>query len=243
MSRGYDRTPTTFSPEGKLVQVEYAFQAVKKNQTLTSVALRGKDSVVAVTQKKVPDKLMDKDYVTSIYNVTPNIGMLVTGIVPDGRAMVYQAREIAGKFKDKNGYEIPVHYLALKVANNVQVYTQHIGKRLFGISTTLFSIDDEEGPSLFNIDPAGFYCGYKACAAGTKDQEAQNALEKILKKNLNLTETETVQQTIGCLQAVLGMDFKKTDIEVAVVTSAKPGVVRLTEEQIDAHLTAIAEKD
>jgi len=243
MSRGYDRAPTTFSPEGKLVQIEYAFQAVKKNQTLTSVCLRGNDSVVAVIQKKVPDKLMDKDYVTSIYNITPNIGLLVTGIAPDGRAMVYQAREIASKFKDKNGYEIPVHYLANKVANGVQVYTQHLGKRLFGISSTFFSIDDEQGPSLFSVDPAGFFCGYKACAAGTKDQEAQNALEKILKKkNLTLTKTETVHQAIGCLQSVLGMEFKPTDIEVAIVSKESLGVMRLTEKEIDEHLHAISEK-
>jgi len=94
-----------------LYQVEYAFQAVKKNQNVTSVALRGDDSVVCVTQKKVSEKLLDKDFITHLYNITPNIGCLMTGMTADARAVVYKAREIASKFKDKNGFDIPVHYL------------------------------------------------------------------------------------------------------------------------------------
>mmetsp|Transcript_37539 Transcript_37539/g.69974 ORF Transcript_37539/g.69974 Transcript_37539/m.69974 type:complete len:247 (-) Transcript_37539:119-859(-) len=240
---GYDRHITIFSPEGRLHQVEYAFQAVKKNQNMTSVALRGDDSVVAVTQKKVPDKLMDKDFGTHLYNITPNLGCLMTGMSPDARALVYRAREIAAKFKDKNAYEIPVHYLALKLANIAQVYTQHAYMRPYGVSTMLFSMDDEKGPSLYQIDPAGQYFGYKAAAAGTKDQEAQNALEKIVKKKIQFTEAETIQQAIGCLQAVMGMDFKASDIEVGVVSKSRKGFFRLTEAEIDGHLTAIVEKD
>merc|ERR1719264_614158 len=240
---GYDRHITIFSPEGRLYQVEYAFQAVKKNQNMTSVALRGDDSVVLVTQKKVTEKLLDKDSVTHLYNITPTIGCLMTGMTADARALVYRAREIASKYKDKNAYEIPVHYLALKLANIGQVYTQHAYMRPYGVSTMLVSIDEEKGPSLFQIDPAGNYFGYKAAAAGTKDQEAMNALEKILKKKIPFPEAETIQQAVGCLQVVMGMDFKAGDIEVGVVSKAKPGFRRLTEQEIDDNLTAIAEKD
>merc|ERR1719392_515656 len=105
------------------------------------------------------------------------------------------------------------------------------------------SIDEEKGPSLYQVDPAGQFFGYKAAAAGTKDQEAFNALEKIVKKKMALPEAETIQQAIGCLQAVLGMDFKATDIEVGVVSKTKRGFVRLSEADIDFHLNAIAEKD
>jgi len=242
-SSGYDRHITIFSPEGRLYQVEYAFQAVKKNQNMTSVALRGDDSVVTVTQKKVPDKLMDKDFITHLYNITPNIGCLMTGITPDARAVVFKAREIAAKYKDKNGYEIPVQYLSLKLANIGQVYTQHAYMRPYGVSTMFCSIDEEKGPSLYQIDPAGNFFGYKAAAAGTKDQEAFNALEKIVKKKMALPEDETIQQAIGCLQSVLGMDFKASDIEVGVVSKARPKFRRLSEQEIDDHLTAITEKN
>lgn len=242
-SSGDDRHITIFSSQGRLHQLEYAFEAVKRNQNITSIALRGKDSVVGVTQKKVPDKLMDKNFGTNLYNITSNIAALMTGMGPDARSRVQKAREIAGKFKDKNGYEIPVHYLALKLANIGQVYTQHAAMRLLGVTTILYSMDEEKGPSLYMVDPAGMYRGYKACSAGAKDQEANNALEKVLKKKLDLTEAETIQQAIGCLQVVLGMDFKPSDIEVTVVSKSRKGVCRLSEEELDGHLTAIAEKD
>jgi 20S proteasome subunit alpha 1 len=240
---GYDRHITIFSPEGRLHQVEYAFQAVKKSQNMTSVALRGDDCVVCVTQKKVPDKLMDGSFSTHLYNITPSIGCLMTGMSADARALVFKAREEAAEFKDQNGYEIPVHYLALKIANVGQVYTQHAYMRPYGVSCMLCSIDDEKGPALYQVDPAGNYFGYRACAAGTKDHEAINALEKIVKKKLVLSDAETIQQAVGCLQTVMGMDFKPADIEVGMVSKSKPGFYRLTEAEIDSHLTAIAEKD
>merc|ERR1712087_690294 len=172
-----------------------------------------------------------------------NIGCSMTGITPDARALVYKAREKAAKFKDKNGYEIPVQYLANKLANVGQVYTQHGYMRPYGVSCMFCSIDDEKGPSLYQVDPAGNYFGYRACAAGTKDHEAINALEKIVKKKMTLTDAQTIQQAIGCLQTVMGMDFKPGDIEVGVVSKSRTGFYRLTEAEIDNHLTAIAEKD
>lgn len=225
-----------------MYQVEYSFSAVK-GCGFTTVALRGDDCVACVTQKKVTDKLMDADYVTHLYNITPNVGCVTTGNTGDSRALVYRARDIASKFKDKNGYEIPVHYLALKVANIGQVYTQHAYMRPFAVNMIVFSIDDETGPSLFQIDPAGYYAGYKGCAAGAKESEAQNALEKIVKKKIALPEAETIQQAIACLQTVMGMDFKDTDIEVGLTSRNRKGFVRLTEEEIRSHLDAIAEKD
>merc|ERR1719329_640958 len=166
-----------------------------------------------VTQKKLADKLMDRDFTTHVYNITKNIGCVTTGMSADARALVFRAREIAAKFQDKNGYEIPVAHLSLKVANIGQVYTQHAYMRPYGVVAMFCAIDDEKGPSLFKVDPAGFYLGYKAAAAGAKDQEATNALEKIVKKKMALPEAETIQEAIGCLQAVMGMDFKATDIE------------------------------
>lgn len=240
---GYDRHITIFSPDGKLHQVQYAFKAAKVANN-TSVALRGDDCVVLVTQKKMTEKLMDKDYTTNLYNITPNIGAVMTGMAADARALVFRAREIAAKFKDKNSYEIPVHHLALKVANIGQVYTQHAYMRPYGVVAIFCSLDEEKGPSLYQVDPAGFYLGYKACAAGVKDQEAVNQLEKIVKKKMALPEAETIQQAIGCLQSVMGMDFKATDIEVGIVSkSAGAKFIRIPEADIETHLTTIAEKD
>lgn len=240
---GYDRHITIFSPEGRLYQVEYAFKACQ-TAGITTVGLRGDDSVVVVTQKKVPDgKLMDKEFISHLFNITPSIGCVTTGMSADARALVFKAREIAAKFKDKNGYEIPVHYLTLKVANIGQVYTQHAYMRPYGVKAMFIAIDDEKGPSLFQVDPAGNYFGFKAASAGAKDQEAANALEKVVKKKASLSEKDTIQSAVETLQTVMGMDFKASDIEVGLVSKSRTGFVRLTEAEIDATLTAIAEKD
>lgn len=240
---GYDRHITIFSPEGRLYQVEYAFKAVK-GCGLTSIGLRGKDSVVMVTQKKVPDKLMDPSYVTHLYNVQPSVGLCCTGMTSDGRALVGKAREIASKFKDEMDYTIPCDYLAHKVANIGQVYTQHAFMRPYGIVAMFCAIDEEKGPQLYKVDPAGHFMGYKAACAGAKEQEGSNALEKVVKKGSDEMDTKTViQEAIGTLQSILAVDFKSADIEVGLVTADNPTFRRLTDAEVDDHLTAIAEKD
>ncbi|KAL2940505.1 Proteasome subunit alpha type-6 [Bienertia sinuspersici] len=108
---GYDRHITIFSPEGRLFQVEYAFKAVKSGG-VTSIAVRGKDSVCVVTQKKVPDKLLDQTSVSHLFQITKFIGLLATGMTADAKSLVQQARNEAAEFRHKFGYEMPVDVLA-----------------------------------------------------------------------------------------------------------------------------------
>lgn len=125
--------------------------------------------------------------------------------------------------------------------------------RPYGVATTLISLDSELGPQLFKCDPAGYYIGYKGTAAGPKQQEALNHLEKKL-KNKDYAEgswEEVVELAITTLSTVLSMDFKKTEIEIGIVGGPRadgkegtdPGFRKLTEEEIDERLQAIAEKD
>lgn len=125
--------------------------------------------------------------------------------------------------------------------------------RPYGVATTLISLDSELGPQLYKCDPAGYYIGYKGTAAGPKQQEALNHLEKKL-KNKDYAEgswEDVVELAIGTLSSVLSMDFKKTEIEIGIVGG--PSVDRkegseasfrvLSEEEIEERLQAIAEKD
>ena len=243
-SAGYDRHITIFSPEGRLYQVEYAFKAVK-SPGITAIAVRGRDCVATVAQKKVPDKLIDPSSVTCMYRLGDRIGAAVVGVMTDARMVASRTRYTAAEFKFKYGYNIPVDFLARKVADRSQVFTQHAYMRPFGISMIIMGMDEEMGPSLYKCDPAGYYVGYEACAAGAKDQEAVNFLEKRLKKvkAAEFSTDETIQTAVEALQSVLSADFKPSEIEVAVVTEENPRFTLLEEDDIEKHLTAIAEKD
>ncbi|KAI3927517.1 hypothetical protein MKW92_045549 [Papaver armeniacum] len=235
---GYDRHITIFSPEGRLYQVEYAFKAVKA-AGITSIGVRGKDSVCVVTQKKVPDKLLDQSSVTHLFPITKYLGLLATGMT---------ARNQAAEFRFKWGYEMPVDVLAKWLADKSQVYTHHAYMRPLGVAAMVLGIDEENGPQLYKCDPAGHFL---ATSAGLKEQEAINFLEKKMKNDPQFTYEETVQTAISALQSVLQEDFKATEIEVFVTVQILSLLVRketyrirvLTTEEIDEHLTAISERD
>ncbi|MBN3271639.1 PSA6 protein, partial [Polyodon spathula] len=179
-SAGFDRHITIFSPEGRLYQVEYAFKAINQSG-LTTVAVRGNDSVVVVTQKKVPDKLLDPSTITNMFQLSGSIGCAMTGMTADCRSQVHRARCEAAEWKYKFGYEIPAEMLCKRMADLSQVYTQNAEMRPLGCFT--------------------------------------------------------------CLSSVLSLDFKPSEIEVGVVTTDKPKFTLLSEEEIEAHLVAIAERD
>jgi 20S proteasome subunit alpha 1 len=230
-----------FSPEGKLHQIENTYNAVK-NYGLTTVAIRGTDSVVVCAEKKVPDKLIVKDSVTNIFKITDTIGVIVTGSVTDAKSLITQYRMMAAEYKFKYGYHIPVHVLASRASERNQFATQFVGIRSMRCVFTFVGIDEEKGPQVFKVDPSGFCVGYKAIAAGTKEQDAINYLEKQYKKKKEgWSRDEAIQTAIMCLQNVISTDFKSNELEIGIATADDIFFRTLTEEEIEHHLNTIAD--
>merc|ERR1711934_612127 len=242
-SAGYDRHITIFSPEGRLYQVEYAFKAIKY-VGITCVAVKGDDSVVVVTQHKVPEKiLLDSTSVSSLYKISDTIGCAIIGSPGDARYQCQKARQECHEFRNKFAYDVPVSYLARRTGDIAQIYTQHAYMRPIGAATVFVGIDEEVGPQLFTADPSGVAIGYKAVSVGAKEQEAMNMFEKRFKTTTDLDTSQTINLAISTLQSTLQMDFKPGDIEVGIVTVDNPKFRKLSEDDIDAALIAIAERD
>lgn len=263
MSRSsYDRYLTVFSPEGRLYQVEYAFKAITGSGH-TAIAVRGKDTAVVITQKKVPDKLLDASTVTHLFSLTPTIGCVMTGLIADARAQVMRARSEAADFRHKYGYEITPDALARRLANINQVYTQRAAMRPLGISMIIIGVDPEFGPQCFRLDPAGYFVGFHAASAGQKQQEAMNHLEKKWKKldsgrgaddavkaGKTLGRAEVIEIAIEAISTVHATDFKPGEVEIGIVSDSEDENVKtrgkwrvMDEAEIEEHLLAYAEKD
>lgn len=164
----FDKVMKVFAPNGRIYQIEYAFKAAQSFGQ-TSIAVRGADSVVVCTQKKVPDTLIVPDSVTNIFNIADDIGAVIVGNMNDARFMVQWLRQQASQFKFKFNYDMPVHVLASYLSFYLQKYSQYNGIRPFCVIVTLVGCDLEKGPQVFKIDPSGNNVGYRATSAGNKD--------------------------------------------------------------------------
>jgi 20S proteasome subunit alpha 1 len=219
--------------------MEYCFKAAQSG--LTVVAVRGKDSVCVVTQKKVTDRLMEPSSVTHLFPLTTKVGVCVTGTMADCKSFVQRARYEAGEWQYNNGYPTPVAVVAKRMADLAQVNTQTASMRPLAVIACFIGVDDEKGPTVYKVDCAGHFLPFFATAAGPKEQEAMNFLEKRVTEMKEMQVDQVVRTAITCLGHVLGSDFRGNEIEVAQVNGKKGKFQVLTEEEIESHLNAIAD--
>ncbi|EMR08905.1 hypothetical protein PNEG_02687 [Pneumocystis murina B123] len=183
----YSFSLTTFSPNGKLVQIEYALAAV--NQGVTSIGIKAKNGVVLVTEKKSQSSLVEQDTIDKVSCITPSIGMVYSGIGPDFRVLVDKARKLA-----HSAYKLiyreypPTRILVQDLAKVMQDATQSGGIRPFGVSILVAGWDKHNGPSLYQIDPSGTYFPWKATAIGKSAISAKTFLEKRYNDQLELED-------------------------------------------------------
>lgn len=172
------------SPSGKLVQIEYALQAVAGGAP--AVGIKCNNCVVLATENKHKSLLFDENSVNRVEKIADHIGMVYAGMCPDYRLLVKQARKIAQKYFLVYREPIPTSRLVQKIANIMQEYTQSGGVRPFGVSLLICGWDKGQGNGgadsgrgyLFQCDPSGAYFAWKATAMGKNSVNGKTFLEK-----------------------------------------------------------------
>ena len=173
--QAYDRGITIFSPDGRLYQVEYAREAVKRGTA--SIGVRTPEGVVIAVDKRIRSPLMERDSVEKIHKADDHIGIASAGHVADARQLIDFARRRAQVNELRYGEPIAVETLTKEVTDYIQQYTQVGGARPFGVALIIAGIANGE-PKLYETDPSGTPYEWKALAVGADRSDIRDYLEE-----------------------------------------------------------------
>ncbi|CAM9510334.1 unnamed protein product, partial [Chrysoparadoxa australica] len=201
MARRYDSSTTTFSPEGRLHQVEYAIEAI--NNAGTCVGLLAKDGIVLAAERKTVSKLLAPSKTSEkTYKLDANTSCVVAGLTADANILINQARLGAQRYLYTYHEAQPVEQLVQGICNYKQAYTQYGGLRPFGVAFLFAGWDQHYGFQLYQSDPSGNYGGWKAAAIGANNQAGKSLLKTEYSEDLDVA---------GCLKLAVKVLNKTMD--------------------------------
>lgn len=231
-----ERIDNDFSKEGTLYQVEYALEAAKKG--MPCVIVSSPSCVVLAASKRLPEKLMDPEYISSFFEVLPGVIGVASGYLMDIQSIKAIVSEMATKLFDDLGQIPTPDILAREIADKWQLQMQEGNRRLPGVFLAIVGYEKGQ-PTIYYTDSSGCLFPYKAVAFGEGGTIMMKKLEKLYKENQ--TEIEATENALISLSEALGADYLATNVELAVFTSAGK-LNRATTDQIDEFLVNIAEK-
>ena len=228
---GYDRSLTMFSPEGRLYQVEYALEAVRKG-TLC-IGLKSKAGVAIITRKKFT-KLMDSSTIQKIYRVDDHIGCAIAGLHADSRILVDYARVQCQVHVLTYNEPVRIRTITRRLADIKQAYTQHGGVRPFGSSLLMVGIDPDGTPRIMSTSPSGNYWAWEGTTMGHYSEEARELLTKDLTQEMTLEEI--VKLGIKILKETAEDDFEDDTIQIGLADVKDRQFKMLTTDEIKKYL-------
>ena len=225
---GYDRAITMFSPDGRLLQVEYAKKTVRQGST--AIGLVCSDGVLLVADKRVVDTLVVPESVEKIWQIDENIGASASGILSDARVLIDRAQLKAQQNRVTYDSEIDTLTIVKDICDLKQICTQSGGLRPFGVSILVAGIDDRT-PKLFETDPIGIYFQYKATAIGEGEIEVEEILHSEYKPEITIDDG--LKLSLKALKKVLGENFNAERIDAAYITIAEKKFRRVLRTKIE----------
>ncbi len=232
---GYDRAVALFSPDGRLFQVEYAHEAVRKGST--TLGIKVAEGVVLAAEKRQPTRLAES--AEKIKRIDEHIGLAFSGLFGDARVLIDDARVYAQIYRLTYGERIPVELLAKRICDIKQVYTQHGGVRPFGVSFLIAGVD-RHGPHLIMTDPGGSYMSYKAEAVGAGAQAVREFLEETHNDNVSLEEA--ILLALRALDKAVEGGIAPHRVEIAIVAVKDQTFRMLAQNEINEYFNKMHRK-
>ncbi|RUS21165.1 nucleophile aminohydrolase [Endogone sp. FLAS-F59071] len=235
---GYDLSVSTYSPDGRVFQIEYAGKAVDNSGT--AIGLRVKDGVVLAVEKLVHSKLLVPGSNRRIQSADMHVGIATAGLLADGRHITNRARDEAQAWRDIYRVPIPGKTITDRIGQYVSAYTLYSSVRPFGTSTIIGSYSTD-GPLLYMVEPSGVYWGYHGCAIGKGKQVAKTEIEKL---NLSeMTAREAVKEAARIIHTAHDeAKDKEFELELSWVCEESNGIHQFVPEEIASEAERLAKE-
>lgn len=231
MSRGreYDGAITIFSPEGRIYQVEYALELVKRGSPI--VGVKSPEGVVLAAIEPKQSRLAAQINSKKIYKIDEHVAVAIAGLSPDARVLVRQARYVSQGNRMTYDEPVDIESLTSSVGDLLQTYTQNSGVRPFGVSIIFGGVDNHR-VSLISTDPSGSYRGHKAHAIGRNSEKAMKVLHDQYREGMNLDEATAL--AIESLKEAADEELTPEDLNISTI-SIEQKFKTLTVEEIKKY--------
>ncbi len=228
---GYDRAITVFSPDGRLFQVEYAREAVRRGTT--AVGIKAVNGVAVLVDKRISSRLMEPESIEKIFQVDSHIGAATSGLVADARVLIDRARVEAQINRLVYDESIGVEVLAKRICDFKQTYTQYGGVRPFGTALLIVGVDDDQF-RLFETDPSGALLEYKATGIGAGRATAMELFEEKYNEEMNCDDA--IILGLEALYKASEDKFDAATTEIGVITLEDRSFRKLDESDVAARV-------
>ncbi|HLC74377.1 MAG TPA: archaeal proteasome endopeptidase complex subunit alpha [Candidatus Nanoarchaeia archaeon] len=225
---GYDRSITMFSPDGRLLQVEYAKKTVRQGST--AIGVQCKDGVVLVADKRIVGKLVVPDSVDKVFQIDDHIAATAAGIISDARVLVERAQIKAQQHHVTYDTGIDVLSVVKDMSDLCQFTTQSAGLRPFGVSLLVGGVDEDREPKLFMTDPTGIFFRYRAAVIGEGEIDIEKVLQAKYRQNMNVEEG--VMLAVKALADFVGAELSTDRLEIVIISVNGKRYERLTSDKL-----------
>jgi len=226
--QAYDRG-VMFSPDGRLFQVDYAKEAVRRGAT--SIGMITEEGVVLVAHKNIVEPLVIPNTVQKIFKVDSFIGVTYSGLVSDGLHIVNVIRERTQTHRMVYDETESVETVAREISEEMQIVTQYGGLRPYAVALLIGGVDTTK--RLYEVDPGASFSGYKADAIGSGKKVAEEALVKEYKESMKMGEA--INLGVGIIKKIDQGRLSPDNIDISTITKEK-GYVQLTSKEISSYL-------